>query len=282
MRLITLLILVIISLWLSLARPPASAAGMVINSYAFAEGPVDSPDDIPGLRLWLVADNISGSNGDPVTTWPDASGNGNDATQSTTNKKPTLVTGALNGHSVVNFDGVTPQDTDGDVMPLPSSTTSGATAFTGFMVQILHFDPPLDGWRTGVALMGVGAAPGIFENDEHRAEIHHGFGSTARKAVGDLPMSFSSQYRIITIISGTNDWRYYVDNTLEYSTATNTFAAGAYPAVGGNNFIAPSGVASWAEFIFHGRIAEIILYSSKLSDTRRNAIHSYLTSKYGL
>src|SRR5262245_95497 len=86
-----------------------------------------SPEQLSGLKLWLKADAITGPNdGDPVTTWPDSSGNGNDATQATAAKKPTYKAGIQNGRPVIRFDGVD------DILATPSVTM--ATAFTLFAV----------------------------------------------------------------------------------------------------------------------------------------------------
>lgn len=64
------------------------------------------PDSIGNLNLWLKADQISGlSDGDPVTTWSDQSGNGYDGTQSTVAHKPTYKTTIINGLPIVRFDG---------------------------------------------------------------------------------------------------------------------------------------------------------------------------------
>lgn len=54
----------------------------------------------PACQLKLYADNIVGSIGSNVSTWPDKSGNGNDATQGTMAKQPLLEMG-----NVVRFDG---------------------------------------------------------------------------------------------------------------------------------------------------------------------------------
>ena len=59
-----------------------------------------------GLVLHLDANSITGNDGDLVNSWSDTSGNGNDATQATSNNQPTLVTNELNGNNVVRFDGV--------------------------------------------------------------------------------------------------------------------------------------------------------------------------------
>lgn len=65
-----------------------------------------APTQISGCVLWLPADRITGlSDGDAVSSWPDWSGEGNDATQTTTANKPTYQTAELAGRPVVRFDG---------------------------------------------------------------------------------------------------------------------------------------------------------------------------------
>ena len=57
-----------------------------------------------GLLLWLKAGAITGvNNGGVVSTWPDSSGSGNNATQTTTGIQPTYATGELNGQPAVSF-----------------------------------------------------------------------------------------------------------------------------------------------------------------------------------
>lgn len=65
-----------------------------------------TPTSVSGLKLWLEADRIVGlANADPVVTWADASGLGNDVTQATGSKQPTYRTNVLNGKPVVRFGG---------------------------------------------------------------------------------------------------------------------------------------------------------------------------------
>jgi hypothetical protein len=72
--------------------------------------PLD-PDDSTisaNLQAWLKADAITGlSDGDAIGTWSDSSGNGNDATQSTSGSKPLYKTGIYSGATLptVRFDG---------------------------------------------------------------------------------------------------------------------------------------------------------------------------------
>ena len=56
--------------------------------------------------VWLRADAITGLNDtDPVATWPDSSGNSNDATQGTAADRPLYRTNIVNGLPIVRFDG---------------------------------------------------------------------------------------------------------------------------------------------------------------------------------
>lgn len=67
-----------------------------------------SPTQLPGLALWNKGDAITGlSDGDPVASWLDSSGNGRTWTQATASKKPTFKTGVTNsGLPAVLFDGI--------------------------------------------------------------------------------------------------------------------------------------------------------------------------------
>jgi len=58
-----------------------------------------------GLQLWLHSDSGYSLSDGSVTEWTDDSGNGNDVTQSTAERQPTVATGAANGHDAVQFDG---------------------------------------------------------------------------------------------------------------------------------------------------------------------------------
>jgi len=67
--------------------------------------PAAPPAPVPVLTTWFKADAISGvPNGGAVSTWTDASGHGDHATQSNSSLQPTLVTGVINGLPVVRFN----------------------------------------------------------------------------------------------------------------------------------------------------------------------------------
>jgi predicted alpha-1,6-mannanase (GH76 family) len=75
-----------------------------VNSVGESTNSVEANASPRGLVAWLKADDLASlNNGDPVSFWPDASGNGYDAHQALTANRPTFVTGALNGLPVVRF-----------------------------------------------------------------------------------------------------------------------------------------------------------------------------------
>jgi len=63
-----------------------------------------SPSNISGLKFWLKADALALSDGTAVSTWPDSSGNGNNATQSSGALQPIFKAASVNGLGSVLFD----------------------------------------------------------------------------------------------------------------------------------------------------------------------------------
>ena len=92
----------LLTLWLALSA--VAAPPLFFAQNAAVTGPqLWTPADA-GLTAYWLADDISGADGDPVSTWPDGVGS-NNATASGSNR-PTLDLAALNGKAAVVFDGV--------------------------------------------------------------------------------------------------------------------------------------------------------------------------------
>ncbi len=64
------------------------------------------PFELPGLQLWVRGDSAMELNGGRIITWFDLSQNENDLFQTVNNWRPAVVYDELNGHTVVNFNGV--------------------------------------------------------------------------------------------------------------------------------------------------------------------------------
>jgi len=87
----------------ALPRTTFIALSFFVSIFGFAQG---SPEDISGLEMWLdagIGTTLDGSN--KVTDWEDLSGNGHSATQGAGTLRPLWVDDVLNGHPVVRMDG---------------------------------------------------------------------------------------------------------------------------------------------------------------------------------
>lgn len=205
---------------------------------------------VAGYSIWLAADNIVGlSNSDPVPTWADASGNGYDQTQATSANQPIYETAQLNGLPVVTFDGTN------DVL---SGSRPSLTDYTLFMV--LKAISPVN--FTG---------PYVLEKDVHDGLYLPNFFVRAGGGLINTGESFSSAYRILSVVVSGSTADVYVDGS---ASGTNTAAS-----PGGTSL--EIGAASNSSY-GHQSIAEFILYSSALGTTDRQSDEAYLATKYGL
>jgi hypothetical protein len=214
------------------------------------------PASVAGLKLWLKADAITGlSDGDPVGTWEDSSGDNRDATQGTASKKPTYQTGEVNSLPCVRFDGAD------DYLSFTDPTV--ATAHTVFLVVK---------WSAfgGVVLGDSGnyycpyAAAG---NDFY----YRAGGGFVNGNPGTL--STGAWYLITVRRSGTtvqffkNGVQQGSDLTLSDNLDQILDTLGSY--AGGS---LPSSID----------VAEVLIYDSALGATDRGNVESSLISKYGL
>lgn len=220
------------------------------------------PTAISGCKLWLKGDDAATGS---ITTWPDASGQGNDATAF---GAPTGVDTVVNGHKIVRLNGTS------DYFSLPN-LLSGATAGTAFIVVKIDSDPPSNPVQTGHPM-------GVFGTDNDASHypytdgtIYHDFGTTSRKDFNPTPSLAS--WRVYGVMSASADWRAYLDGTLVFSTGTNTVAFGATPLIGHDSRIA-GGNYTYTD----GDIAEVIIYNSALTTLRREQVETYLGDKYGI
>jgi hypothetical protein len=216
-----------------------------------------SPLDL-APALWL-----SDTGSDPGV-WPDISGNGRNATQGTPANQPAIISGGLNGKQVRRFDG------SNHWFNISKFMTGSATAL---FVCKRTTDPATTTATTGPVLgdWGTVTSQGVHFPWTDGAIYDH-FGSNVRKTVGN-PASPLTNWRMISKVSAPNDWRYYIDGALFYSTASNTVAWGNNPRIGASYF---------NSYKYYGDIAEILVFPSALSNTDRLAVETYLATKWGI
>jgi hypothetical protein len=227
---------------------------------------ISAPTDIANCELWLKADGIGGlSDGDPVGTWADSSGNGRDATQGTAGAKPTYKTGIQNGLPIVRFDG-------GDFLSLPDFLT-GYSAGECFGVLKLVNDPPTPTDSSAGAPFGNFGSDSLANHYPYTdGTVYEDFGSTARKTTGNPTPSLASFHKL-NMISASGEWTINLNGTQHYTTASNTVGWSTAPLIGRST----SGAFTYG---LVGDIAELVLFSRKVTSGERSDMIAYLDAKW--
>ena len=165
---------------------------ILIDPYRFGAGSgggFTDPTDFAGLQLWLAAD-VAGLGTGAVTTWPDQSGQGHDATgQGTT--KPAKVANVVNGLPVIRFNGSTSYFTLPDYM-------GGFTASTWFATLKLDNYPTVSEGTAGLFTMDTSSSSTFYPYPG--AGIFLGYGTTDRYGIFDPGTSLSAWHRLIITV----------------------------------------------------------------------------------
>jgi hypothetical protein len=238
--------------------------------------PLQIPQQIAGLQLWLDAADASTlydatSDGSLVAAdggvarWEDKSGNARHATQGNSDNRPLRKTNQQNGLDALLFDGTN----DRFVLPsitIPNShsvfqvyrrASSGIQSFGIASTNAVALPPFPSVW----------AADNILYQISNADFTTHGTANTS-----------TGYFVISTIRNGTTsiDMRRNAANV-----ATITTGAGVTNAASGTwNAIASRDPSHNNRH--SGNLCEIIVYDSALSDTDRNAVESYLMTKWGI
>lgn len=228
------------------------------------------PTDITGLDLWLNEDGYSGADTDPVSTWTDQSGSGNNASQATGANQPSIAAAALNGLDVLDWDvGI-------DYMTIPK--TSWGANVTLFAVVKKSSGSSVNGAIFDCATnISFGSSKGLrFDR----------FSSSFRLGVAGV----SSGNGSFASLSDTDtDWEILIAT---YDGATMAlFKEGAT----GPTSTAESGAIDYTGVVetligahigpdneFGGQISTVGCYNSALSTGDRQKVEGYLAHHYGL
>lgn len=226
-----------------------------------------------GLRFWLRASDITGvSDGQPVGTWPDNSGNSRSAT-STGTFRPLFRANAINGLPAVRFTGNGGLTKDQPLMVV--NDTTGATV-TAFVVMAHQREPLL---ASGDAVDMVMATKNDFpargfgfssyntfanrNNREIRREGGSGAGADGgfvirRNGFAVTPTLNLGEFTIITY---------------EGFDIQNTGGSGFPFVIGANRDSTRAG---------RNDIAEILVYNRRLSGEERAQVENYLSTRYNI
>jgi hypothetical protein len=206
------------------------------------------PTDIAGLKFWIRANTLSLSDNDPVTTWPDESGNGNDVSQSTAGFKPVFKTNILNGLPIVRFDGI------------DDTLTGGFTITYGSVFAVANFNSGGNFPNyNGLVITNAGATSGdyIIAGDGSGTTNLYNNNQTTLYVRKDLTYNFSplTSFKTISVIDASPNSR-------------TTLNIGNDPGAGSR--------------FWNGDVAEIIIYDSELTTTQRKRVENYFINKYAL
>lgn len=211
--------------------------------------PPIAPTGVSNLAAWYKADALALSNGNPVSTWMDSSGNLRDVTQ-IGSARPTYVTNVINSLPVVRFDGVD------DYMTLAQSFISGG-AWTVFAVAKSS---------SGTGPIASNDAPGqrgwVFWRGTSGGNFETG-------GAAGTNYTASSGFDIITVKGGIE---IYVDGGFNASSTRSIPSNSAPFEVGRRNFSEK----------LTGDIAELIIYNSALTFAERVGVEMYLANKYSI
>lgn len=233
-----------------------------VDVYPVADGDFD-PSTITSLSLWLKADSLALNDGDPISSWPDDSSNGYDASGSG-DSRPTFKTNIINGQPVARFDGA-------DIL---TCAAPGANNEWTFVVVLKVTDATTA--RPIIAPAGGVGGYGIYYAVRQTSGVP-GVDTCGISGVGDADTSIvDGDFHAIAVrFSDTgNTIAFTLEGTPDGGGSPADVFAGAWTTA-----IGQWGTTGWA---FLGDIAEILKFDAPLSDSDLNAVGGYLQGKYGL
>jgi len=246
-------------------------------------GNSDGSSGQPENVIWFAADALSLLDTDPVVTWADLSGNGNDATQTLSDQRPAFRTGQINGKPAVVFD-----NTGGagfqDYLPIDGSLISNSDYTVVFVGQRRS--------NSGRKIMVGGSNTGTdnnlhlyWENSTNYRSHHWGNDLSTAMTLTTQPDSGGTNpnvYGVFTSLLASSDAS---NNRRNYQN--NNYLVNVDPDAND-----PAKLNSWdgaaiARFAALNEyadidVAEFIIFSNALNDAQLQIVHQYLNVKYDI
>jgi len=228
---------------------------MVVNPFILGSF---SPLSIANCQLWLDANQINGlSNGDPVGTWSDLSGNANHLTQATAGSKPLYDT---SGGAGVLFDG-----TDDWLENL--TFTGGYTPEIFIRLSVLTYamyglviSNPDNGYNAGTYQFGTGNF-GVLDS-AGGGLVSRAF---ALNTIGVVRVYWARDV-------GSNASKFAVDGAeSDFTCTAGTYIATTFDKINLGRFPA-------SNHYQNAKVRQVLVYSSPLTADQRLDVESYLAA----
>jgi hypothetical protein len=239
---------------------------------------------ITGFSLWLDGSDSSTitQSGGLISQWNDKSSNAYTFT-ATGSQRPTFTSNGLNNKSVVSFDGSSQYLVGTNTTGLnPTSWSLFIVAYaTGSATQCViakrgNSNPADDAW---------GAAYISSKSYTRGRNLSGGSNNSLLNASGGLFVLGSSgnngpvgSAQLTSSVMTDNSNQGYYFNQINPATAT----AGSQSVAGAGQVTVGTLLQTTYLELLNGYIAEIILYSSALSNSDRQAVEGYLKAKWGI
>lgn len=236
--------------------------------YFFNKQPDFDPLDVDNMILWLDGSDASTVTeaGGLVSQWDDKSGNGNHATQATGASQPTYDT----TNNWIDFD-------DSRFMSLPYNNPSEATVFVVFYPRLIGGTVFYGGYDSNTQTRTyLGTANGRYASGIGDSS----FNTLAQQSAFAIPYEPERSPKLLT-------WRYnaslvnsFDENRVSAQSSTvgaGSLDTGRTPLIG-----AARQNEGNAGLYSDGRMAELMVFNTALTEAQENAIEYYMINKWGL
>jgi hypothetical protein len=238
---------------------PYTAGNLAQPSYqGFWVKPASTVPPLAPLSLWLRADAGVTSSASLVSSWGDQSGNGLNAGMAAAGRQPSLINNAINGKPVIRFSGA---------QSLALSRLLSPSRFTFFVAG---------------------------KNTNTSSSFSMIFGPGSSSANNQLRWENGTQALLVgtgngmpTITATVGNTRVYHVLSASYDGSTlNVYRDGKFVAARAFTLTQPWDlyqIGAWySDHFMKGDVAEILFYSSALSESDRGRVDTYLRTKYAL
>ena len=269
-------------------------SAFVINPYAFGATAFD-PLTLPNLHAWLDASDTSTTwqdtaattaataDNDPVALITDKSGNGNNYSQSNSDRRPLLRSDAngQNSLSVLSFDG-----SDDILAHNVSSNDFADIGYAYVFAAVIDTNRAAgDNWHAAVwCARDSGGSTRFYLST--RTNGSNTFAGALRKTTEGLTVISStsdSNFNILSYITEQADGDHYL-RANGSQIASGSFTAGNFANVTSversSGGVAIAG-ATVSGLRFAGKIGEVLIGAGQLTTAQRDACETYLRNKWG-